>query len=128
MFLSTTLPSLKQVIWKKSVFNFYLQNNSAMIIPKFQRKLLYIMTLSYTCSLFSANFSFWRSFYIFLQIKCFFKKLKTSLEACFFQPHFYFFTQSSYKVRTRRFLKAPWWEQNHRTLGAYLNDNYTNGI
>ena len=25
-------------------------------------------------------------------------------------------------------LKAPWWEQNHRPLGTYINNNYTNVI
>ena len=34
-----------------------------------------------------------------------------------------------YKVRTANFTKkAPWWEQNHRTLDTYININYTNVI
>ena len=32
------LHSLKQVIWKKSVFISHLQNNNAMLIPKFQNE------------------------------------------------------------------------------------------
>ena len=36
---------------------------------------------------------------------------------------------SLYKVRTGKFTKkAPWWEQNHRTLDTYINISYTNVI
>ena len=38
--------SLKQVIWKKTVFHFYLQNSGAMLLAKFQMEPLDIMKLS----------------------------------------------------------------------------------
>ena len=41
--------------------------------------------------------------------------------------NFYVFTISLCKVRKKRkiYLKAPWRQQNHRTLGTYINNNYT---
>ena len=50
-----------------------------------------------------------------LKMECFLKKLKTSLQACFFQHDFFLFLQFSQVVYIKR-------EQDHSTL-SYININ-----
>ena len=75
--------SLKLVIWKKSVFYFYLHNKSTVLIPKWKVPKL-SFRISYLLHFwYYYNVNFWCSTF-FLYKWNVFKKVKTSLEAWFF--------------------------------------------